>query len=590
MPATNPVSMANRTLRFALLALLLAPLLTAHAGISSNDSSDCVLVNSSFFLSEPGPLWFRNALFLRPTARRQSVPMADYDRSGDRIESTFVGTLANPYETSLDMPASSSLAVSSAAIAPVPSAPTANQENVFHNQSSNSLVFAGNWSFGHVPTVSEDAFIAIAQVPFTVNLGLNGFLTVGSLDIGGSSFGNNVLTIRNENGFGSVTLTFGGAGNNGNSITGIAADLLYVFPANAVLNIDRAYVGSFGTGIIDVALGQSGNFNIAGTANISANISGTGFGLTKTGAGTLNLTGTNTYSGGTTISAGTLQINNAASLGNQSATATIGNGILEATADITTTRNFQLSDANSRISVDASKTFTISGTLTDGATAGTLNKIGTGTLALTGSPNTFTGGVNVNAGTLSAAVGSLVNIGGDVTVNSGGTLLLSGNGRHIGANTPTVLNGGTFGTGGFSEPNGGPSGLATSAIGPLTLTATSTIDFGSTNNSILEFGGLGTHTAGSVLQITNWDGTPLTGGSGDRLLFTGLATNFTTSYLPNEVTFDGVAGYTVVQFELGDNPYYEVVPLTAVPEPATWIGAGLAAASALALRVRRRKA
>src|SRR2546423_3977491 len=144
------------------------------------------------------------------------------------------------------------------------------------------------------------------------------------------------------------------------------------------------------------------------------------------GTGALVLTGNNTYTGGTTIAAGTVQITSATSLGNESGTAVIGNGTLQATANITTTRNFQLSNANSRISVDAGRTFTISGTLSDGATAGTLNKNGTGTLSLTGTANTFTGGVNVNAGTLTAAVGSLVNIGGTITVNTGGPLMMFG--------------------------------------------------------------------------------------------------------------------------------------------------------------------
>jgi hypothetical protein len=192
----------------------------------------------------------------------------------------------------------------------------------------------------------------------------------------------------------------------------------------------------------------------------------------------------------------------------------------------------------------------------------------------------------VNAGTLTAAVGSLVNIGGAITVNSGGTLMLSGNGRHIGANITVALDGGTFATGGFSEPNGGPSGQATSAIGPLTLSSTSTIDFGSSNNSILEFSGLGTHTSGAILQITNWDGTPGSGGSGDRLLFVGLATNFATAYLPTEVSFNGVPGYFLVQFDILSDPYYEV---TAIPEPATWIGGALGLGAIAFSRQQRRR-
>ena len=48
--------------------------------------------------------------------------------------------------------------------------------------------------------------------------------------------------------------------------------------------------------------------NVAGTATIASPIQGTG-GLTKAGAGVLTLSGANTYSGPTTVSAGTLLVN-----------------------------------------------------------------------------------------------------------------------------------------------------------------------------------------------------------------------------------------------------------------------------------------
>ena len=59
----------------------------------------------------------------------------------------------------------------------------------------------------------------------------------------------------------------------------------------------------------------------------SGTISGTG-GLTKNGAGLLVLNGPNTYSGGTTLAAGTLAVGNAGALG--SGTLTITGGVLDA--------------------------------------------------------------------------------------------------------------------------------------------------------------------------------------------------------------------------------------------------------------------
>jgi fibronectin-binding autotransporter adhesin len=61
--------------------------------------------------------------------------------------------------------------------------------------------------------------------------------------------------------------------------------------------------------------------NVAGLATIASPIQGTG-GLTKTGAGPLTLSGTNTYTGPTTVTAGTLLVN-----GSQSASSvTVASG------------------------------------------------------------------------------------------------------------------------------------------------------------------------------------------------------------------------------------------------------------------------
>ena len=55
-------------------------------------------------------------------------------------------------------------------------------------------------------------------------------------------------------------------------------------------------------------------FNRSDALTYGGVISGTGS-LTKSGTGTLTLTGDNTYTGGTTISAGTLQIGNGGTTG-----------------------------------------------------------------------------------------------------------------------------------------------------------------------------------------------------------------------------------------------------------------------------------
>ena len=58
-----------------------------------------------------------------------------------------------------------------------------------------------------------------------------------------------------------------------------------------------------------VTLGANSNVDVGGTQlTLSGAISGTGFGIAKEGSGTLVLTGANTYTGGTVVSAGVLQM------------------------------------------------------------------------------------------------------------------------------------------------------------------------------------------------------------------------------------------------------------------------------------------
>ena len=138
-------------------------------------------------------------------------------------------------------------------------------------------------------------------------------------------------------------------------------------------------------------------FNRSGTLTAANEINGGGT-LAKQGTGTLILSGSNTYTGSTTISAGTLQI------GDGGATGTLGSGAVTNNASLVLNRSGTLTAANN-----------IDGT-------GSLTKTGTGNLILSGTSN-YAGATTVSAGTLS------VNgtISSATTVNSGGTLGGSGN-------------------------------------------------------------------------------------------------------------------------------------------------------------------
>ena len=326
------------------------------------------------------------------------------------------------------------------------------------------------------------------------------------------------------------------------------------------------------------AINLSGNGTIDTGNNVdlfSGVVSGAG-GLTKAGSGILNLSGTNTFTGGTTINAGTVVINDATSLGSSSGGLSLNSGTLEVGGTFSTARNITLGSATSIIQVDPSQTYTVNGVVSG---SGSLNKNGTGNLSLTGA-NTFTGSTAVNQGTLTlAGAGSNISLGStsSITVSTGATLAL-GASNQINNAADLVLDGGTFFKGNFSEGTASSVGL-----GNLNLTVDSHIDFGIGTTGTLTFSNFIPNT--NMLVIDNWTGTANTVGSGstDRLIF------FSDQSL--NLSFFSFTGYTgATEFALGGG-YYEIAPLSAVPEmnPAIAVSAITAIAAAIALTRRRRR-
>ena len=182
------------------------------------------------------------------------------------------------------------------------------------------------------------------------------------------------------------------------------------------------------------------------------------------------LTGANTYSGGTTISAGTLQV------GNGGTTGSIAGNVLDNAALV-----FNRSDS---ITFDGS----ISGT-------GSVDKQGAGTLILTGA-NTFTGTLTVSAGALQIGNGGTTgSIAGDVVTNA--TLVFNRSG--------TTTYGGTLsGTGGLTQAGSGTLVLT----GTSTYTGATTISSGVIN--VHSNNALGATTGG--VTVANGAALELQGG------------------------------------------------------------------------------
>ncbi len=208
-------------------------------------------------------------------------------------------------------------------------------------------------------------------------------------------------------------------------------------------------------------LGNSGNWNATGTWFGGTIADGTGF--------TANFTGVN------------IPAERTITLG---ADRTIGNIIF--TDATTSSHNLLITGANiltldvasgiPAINVTQSdRTLTISSVIagTDG-----LQKTGAGTLTLNGSAvNTFTGGLNINAGTLAldfanlATPTNLVNSGNALQINSG-TLTITGK-SDASNNTFQTFNGTTLGAGvnTINLTKGASATSANLALGALTLTA-----------------------------------------------------------------------------------------------------------------------
>lgn len=140
------------------------------------------------------------------------------------------------------------------------------------------------------------------------------------------------------------------------------------------------------------------------TATIAAPIVGAG-GLVKTDTGTLVLSGTNTYAGGTRIDRGTLQVASNAHLGATAGALSFDGGTLRNTGAFDLSRAVALQAGGGTF--DTAANLGIDSVI---AGAGTLGKTGAGTLTLTGA-NSYTGGTRVQAGTL---IGDVDAIRGDI--------------------------------------------------------------------------------------------------------------------------------------------------------------------------------
>jgi autotransporter-associated beta strand protein len=271
-----------------------------------------------------------------------------------------------------------------------------------------------------------------------------------AITIGQAFSGNGALT---KVGLGTTTLSGSNTYTGG---TTISAGTLQVGSSSA-----------FGTGA--VVNNSTLGYDSSSSFTVNNTISGTGS-LQKAGTGTLTLTGNNSYSGASTISAGTLQIGTGGTSG------MFGTGALTNNGTLAINRSDSLTLANA-----------ISGT-------GSLTKSANNTLTLTGN-NTYSGGTTISAGTLQIGDGtnSTARAGTGVLAVGGNTLSLNLNGnatlghssvtssgliQNLGTGRVTLANGALSGT-----LDGGTSGIVLSNLISSDIALKGDVTLGSNDSS-----------------------------------------------------------------------------------------------------------
>jgi fibronectin-binding autotransporter adhesin len=337
-------------------------------------------------------------------------------------------------------------------------------------------------------------------------------LDAGFTNVDAATFNNLALTAGNSaivslNGAAPSlkALTFNTAGGGYTLATGTSGSLRLASDTGTA-----TVTATAGTHVVSTAIALANAVTVTVAANsleFAGILSGSGL-LTKDGAGSLTLSGSNTFTGGVVLNAGTLVAKNMNGLG-------LGNVVVNAgTLDLFGNSVANLiqvyggsvinsgvgSLSTSALEVDSTSNVTISANLSGSSS---LTKKGAGALTMTGT-NTFSGGMDIQAGTIyvgaSSAVGSSVNA---LAIRSGATVDLSGHDIAIGA-----LTNGSAGQGGAVVNSGDAATLT------LNTPALATFGGSLTGDISLVKAGAGSQALTSA-NLTYTGTTSITGGSLD---------------------------------------------------------------------------
>ena len=389
---------------------------------------------------------------------------------------------------------------------------------VVNNSGSGLVVFQGG-STADRATINN--LTSTATVEFNNNSGLGHAIVnnSGTLGIGSSSaenaeiFNNHIVhfygtgtggnaTIQNASG---GVINFDGSSTGGNAAIANSAGGVVDFSGSSGPNNDhKLSIGTI-TGDGDVYLGGnalfmgggnqtitlSGVFSDCGASgNDCQNAGATGGSLVKVGTGTLTIANTNTYTGGTTVSAGTLQIGNATTAGRIVGDVTVGtgttfsavngnlNGIVNIYNSGVTEFHGNTSPANALILNNAGGVVDFSGStgpagdgkLTAGGIGGAGNfYLGGNTLTLGSGFNTTVSGIISDCGASGTACGTPGATGGALVKSASGQLTLTGANTYTGG---TTVNAGLLALGDATARGSIVGGVTVGASGNLQLVNT----------------------------------------------------------------------------------------------------------------------
>lgn len=424
----------------------------------------------------------------------------------------------------------------------------------------------------------------------------------GSLTLAQTAGNNTVVTLNNS------LQTVSSLSSSWVDTTGTQSQTITL--NGTALTVDQATNGTFGNGAV---------------STLTSTIAGTGS-LIKSGAASLTLTSANSYTGTTSVTAGTLNVQNTLATSgvtvsggtlNLSGTGTLGAGTVTASGgtidlggkSITNTLGALTGGGaiNNGTVTSTNGSYDVQNGSASAVLAGSNNlmKSTAGIVTLSGA-NTYSGETFVSAGTLDVTgsgslasptytidSGAILNSTGAINMSSGVSTVngtLGGTGLLTVANGATLQGTGTIGNGTIVN------GILNSGNSAGTLTFTSSLTLGGTSITNIEIldnvggqfdvlsgNGSNTLTVGGVLALNNTGYAAMAGDSvtifSNWSVITGTFSSITGTDLGGGLSWNTSNLYTT-----------GLLTVTAVPEPTSMVLVGLVGVAGVAIRARRRLA